>query len=96
LNPVVKLYDPTGLADNNLWSFNYEQTIGWLRHAEIKHGRVAMAAFVGYCIQSNFHFPWPMTMDGTPFPSTDFSPPEQWAALPDVAKMQILLFIGFL
>ena len=61
-----------------------------------RHGRVAMAAFVGYVVQSNFHFPWPMTLDGTPFPSTDLSPPEQWAALPIESKHQIITVIGFL
>ena len=56
-----------------------------------------MAAFVGYIVQSNgLHFPWPMTFDGTPFPSAAGSPPEQWDALPDAAKWQIILFIGFL
>lgn len=55
-----------------------------------------MAAFVGYCVQSNFHFPWAMTMKGAPFPSTDLSPPEQWDALPFGAKLQIILFVGFL
>ena len=56
-----------------------------------------MAAFVGYIVQSNgIHFPWPMTFDGTPFPFEAGSPPEQWDALPDAAKWQIILFIGFL
>ena len=55
-----------------------------------------MFAFVGYCVQSNFHWPWPMTLEGTPFPSTDLSPPEQWAALPVGSKHQILTLIGFL
>ena len=64
--------------------------------SKTRHGRVAMAAFVGYCVQSNFHFPWPMKLDGTPFPSTDLSPPEQWAALPIESKHQILTVIGFL
>ena len=64
--------------------------------SETRHGRVAMAAFVGYCVQSNFHFPWPMRLDGTPFPSTDLSPPEQWAALPIESKHQIITVIGFL
>jgi hypothetical protein len=96
LNPIVGYWDPLGVVDAGYWGFNQERTIGWLRHSEIKHGRVAMAAFVGYCVQSNFHFPWAMTMDGTPFPSTDLSPPEQWDALPLETKLQIIIFIGFL
>jgi hypothetical protein len=96
LNPIVKYFDPLGVADAGLWGFSDERTIGWLRQSEIKHGRVSMAAFVGYCVQSNFHFPWAMTSDGTPFPSTDLSPPEQWDILPFASKLQIVLFVGFL
>lgn len=96
LNPVVKYFDPLELSDSYLWGQSQEFTIGWLRQAEIKHSRVAMAAFVGYCVQSNFHFPWAQTMSGDPFPSTDLSPPEQWDAMPFGAKLQIILFVGFL
>mmetsp|Transcript_31245 Transcript_31245/g.75526 ORF Transcript_31245/g.75526 Transcript_31245/m.75526 type:complete len:259 (+) Transcript_31245:146-922(+) len=96
LNPIVKYYDPLRLSSWNFWEQGDDATIGFLRHAEIKHGRVAMFAFVGYCVQSNFVWPWPMKLDGTPFPSTDLSPPEQWAALPIESKHQILTFIGFL
>lgn len=79
-----------------MWLQDKDFTIGWIRQAEIKHGRVAMAAFVGYCVQSNFVFPWAQQLDGTPFPSTDLSPPEQWDAMPFGAKLQIILFVGFL
>lgn len=96
-NPLLKFYDPLDLASSTIWDNSVDQSIGFLRQAEIKHGRVAMAAFVGYCVQSNgIHFPWPMTFDGTPFPSAAGSPPEQWDALPDAAKWQIILFVGFL
>ena len=96
LNPVVKFFDPLEVSEAYLWGQSQEFTIGWLRQAEIKHGRVAMAAFVGYCVQSNFVFPWAQTLDGKPFPSTDLSPPEQWDAMPFGAKLQIILFVGFL
>lgn len=96
-NPVLKFYDPLDLSSTTIWDNDNDATIGFLRQAEIKHGRVAMAAFVGYIVQSNgIHFPWPMTFDGTPFPSAAGSPPEQWDALPDAAKWQIIIFIGFL
>ncbi|KAI2504766.1 chlorophyll A-B binding protein [Fragilaria crotonensis] len=96
LNPVIKFFDPLDLTQAAYWGQSEEFTIGWLRHSEIKHGRVAMAAFVGHVVQSNFHFPWAITSDGTPFPSIDLSPPEQWDSLPFASKVQIILFIGFL
>lgn len=96
LNPLIGFYDPLNLTESALWGTSNEFTIGWLRQAEIKHGRVAMMAFVGYVVQSNWHFPWAMTLSGMAFPSTELSPPEQWDALPLASKMQIILFIGFL
>jgi len=112
LNPAVGFYDPLNLGageflenteflprvpENNVTTGN-DATVGWLRHAEIKHGRVAMAAFVGYILQSNgIVWPWKLT-DTVAFAdiAKAGSPPEQWDALPTAAKVQILLFIGFL
>lgn len=56
----------------------------------------AMFAFVGYIVHANgITWPWPMTLDGQPFP-TGLSPPDAWDAIPDAAKIQIFLFVGFL
>merc|ERR1719454_646560 len=104
LNPVVGYWDPLNIGDSS------PETIGWFRHAEIKHGRVAMAAFVGYCLQSNgVCFPWniqaPIGSVGpmASLPTISFSdiaaaggPADQWDALPTPAKLQILVVIGFL
>jgi hypothetical protein len=104
LNPVVGFWDPLNIAESS------KETIGWFRHAEIKHGRVAMAAFVGYCVQANgICFPWNLqapigsvgAMQGLPTISfADISaaggPADQWDALPTAAKLQILCVIGFL
>merc|ERR1711924_494678 len=46
------LWDPLGCLNLDFWTLGNEATIGYLRHAEIKHGRVAMAAFLGYLAQS--------------------------------------------
>jgi len=96
LNPVVKYYDPLKLSELEFWGQSEEASIGFLRHAEIKHGRVAMAAFVGYCIQSNLVFTWPQTSAGDLPPSIDLLPEEQWDAIPLWAKYQIVGVIGFL
>jgi len=96
LNPDVGFYDPLNLSKAGFYSLTNTETIGFLRQAEIKHGRVAMAAFVGYCVQSNFHWPWNMSLDGSPFPSIDLSPESQWDAIPTNAKLQIIFVIGFL
>ena len=92
---MVGFWDPLELADSRLLGTE-ERTIGWLRHAEIKHGRIAMFAFCGYIAQYYLRFPWAMTMDGTPFPKLDLTPPEQWDLLPVAGKIQIILFVGFL
>jgi len=98
LNPVVGYYDPMDLANADMWDQGDDATVGFLRHSEIKHGRVAMAAFIGYIVGANgIHFPWKLT-GATSFAdiAAAGSPPEQWDALPTASKLQILLFIGFL
>ena len=93
LNPAVGYWDPLKLGEQEFWDNTNSETIGWLRHAEIKHGRVAMAGFVGYVVQSQgIRFPY-APFDGF---AMDVSPVEQWDALPDVAKWQIILGVGFL
>lgn len=90
-------YDPLELASTTIWGDTNDATIAFLRHAEIKHGRVAMAAFVGYIVQANgIHWPFPTDLAGNPYPYASSSPPEQWDALSPAAKWQIILFIGFL
>jgi hypothetical protein len=101
LNPIVGFYDPLEI----MYPGVSPETIGWFRHAEIKHGRVAMAAFVGYCVQANgIHFPWNIQGNfGYDLPTVSFAdiaaaggPADQWDALPTAAKLQIIGVIGFL
>merc|ERR1719252_345580 len=89
LNPVVGYYDPLNLAEGEFWGDSTEATIGFLRESETKHGRVAMAGFVGYCIHANgIHFPWKVPGDELCVPGV--SPPALWQGIPIEAKWQIL------
>jgi hypothetical protein len=93
LNPAVGYYDPLLLAEGEFWEQSNEATIGFIRHSEIKHGRIAMAGFVGFCAHANgVHFPWKMPGDELCAPGV--SPPELWNNLPVEAKLQIILTIG--
>ena len=98
-NPTIGYYNPLTLGETSPGSlYSPEPVIGFLRHAEIKHGRVAMAAFVGFIVQSNgICFPWNLTGD-TPFSAIAAAggPAAQWDALPTLSKLQILGFIGLL
>jgi len=101
LHPYAKnwLTDPLKIGETS------KENIAWFRHAEIKHGRVAMMGFVGYIVQaSGVHWPW--NLQGFPGSGTETisfaqisaagGPSDQWDALPSPAKLQILLTIGFL
>merc|ERR1719335_1617247 len=86
--------NPALLADLGLDT--EEANIGWLRHAEIKHGRVAMAAVLGFIAQC------------TPLVSGEHSvapyrgyvagctPQEQWDNILLLGKLQIVVLIGML
>jgi hypothetical protein len=93
LNPVVGFYDPLKLSEGEFWGDSNEATIGWIRQAEIKHGRIAMAGFVGFIVHSNgIHFPYKM-------PGDEFvggSAVDLWYNLPYAAKAQIIAFVGIM
>jgi hypothetical protein len=104
-NPVLGFWDPLNIVAEGA----SPETIGWFRHAEIKHGRVAMAGFVGYIFHANgIVFPWniqaplpgPLTADLPTISFADISaagsPGDMWDALPTAAKLQIILVVGFL
>jgi Na+-transporting methylmalonyl-CoA/oxaloacetate decarboxylase gamma subunit len=93
LNPAVGFFDPLNLAEGEFWDQSNEATIGFLRHAEIKHGRVAMAGFVGYIVHANgIHFPW--KIPGDELCAKGVSPTALWDGIPYEAKLQIILTLG--
>jgi|Transcript_63 hypothetical protein len=89
-----EVWDPVGFAD-----LGSPATLAWFRHAELKHGRVCMAAFVGWLVAvSGIHFPGLCSFsEGVSFEDlSKLAPLEQWSALPALGKAQILLAIGII
>merc|ERR1719464_1079669 len=90
----IGFFDPLGLLKNA-----DQQRFDHLRYVEIKHGRVAMLAFLGNIItRAGLHLPGSIDKAGDSFASY----PNGLAALfgpnsiPDKGLLQIVLFCGFL
>ena len=79
------------------WEQPPDSTMGFVRQAEIKHGRVAMAGFFGYIMQENgFRWSWALTGDAPDNSSFQgLSVPEVWDGIRFEAQFQIIVTIGF-
>ncbi|KAJ8603671.1 hypothetical protein CTAYLR_010035 [Chrysophaeum taylorii] len=96
LGKKIGFYDPLGLADADFYGLGNDGWIGFLRHSEIKHGRVAMAGFLGFCAQCTPLVSGPHKI----LPYSGYvpgcTPQEQWDNIPLYGKLQIFVLIGML
>jgi len=87
-----KIWDPLGLSE-----LGGDETIAWFRHAEVKHGRVAMAAFVGWTAVAGAGLRLPGELaHGVEFSSLPSTGLDAWDAVPGWGKAQMLLFAGLI
>jgi hypothetical protein len=85
------MWDPLKLSE-----LGTDETIAWFRHSEIKHGRIAMAAFVGWwVVGAGLRFPGELAhgLDFADLPSKGL---DAWAAVPGWGKAQMLIFAGLI
>lgn len=86
------VWDPLGLAE-----LGSDETLAWFRHAEVKHGRVAMAAFTGWAVVgAGLTLPGFLTRDGLAFADIPKAGLAAWDAVPGIGKVQMLIFAGLL
>merc|ERR1711957_850841 len=80
---MAVVWDPLKLADAG-----GDETLAWFRHAEVKHGRVAMAAFVGWwVVGAGIRLPGQLATD-LDFASIPSKGLEAWDAVPGWGKVQ--------
>eukprot|EP00559_Dactyliosolen_fragilissimus_P004491 CAMPEP_0184855070 /NCGR_PEP_ID=MMETSP0580-20130426/397_1 /TAXON_ID=1118495 /ORGANISM="Dactyliosolen fragilissimus" /LENGTH=168 /DNA_ID=CAMNT_0027349491 /DNA_START=153 /DNA_END=659 /DNA_ORIENTATION=+ len=84
-------YDPLGLVeDGDVAKFER------LRFVELKHGRIAMLAVVGYLVEvAGVRLPGNIAYDGTTFADIPAGF-DALGAIPDAGLFQLFAFIGFL
>jgi len=83
--PPVGFWDPLGLsADGDKAVFDRR------RASELKHGRIAMLAVVGYLVQDVYRLPGAIDLDGTTFDSI----PNGVAAIGAVSSLGWLQIVG--
>ena len=82
----IKNFDPLGYAQ-----VGSPETFNWFRASELKHGRVAMLATTGYLVQAaGFHLPGMLSQDVSFESLSGMNPIDQWAAVSDAGKWQII------
>ncbi|KAL7559856.1 hypothetical protein ACA910_017458 [Epithemia clementina (nom. ined.)] len=82
----IKAFDPLGYG-----KLGGAETLNWFRASELKHGRAAMLATTGFLVQAaGIHFPGYLS-EGVTFESlSGLHPVDQWAAVSDAGKWQII------
>eukprot|EP00541_Cyclophora_tenuis_P006277 CAMPEP_0116555484 /NCGR_PEP_ID=MMETSP0397-20121206/8173_1 /TAXON_ID=216820 /ORGANISM="Cyclophora tenuis, Strain ECT3854" /LENGTH=244 /DNA_ID=CAMNT_0004080761 /DNA_START=41 /DNA_END=775 /DNA_ORIENTATION=+ len=85
------VWDPLGLAE-----WGSDETLAWFRHSEVKHGRIAMAAFVGWCVVgAGIRLPGELAY-GLKFADISGKGLDAWDAVPGWGKAQLLLLAGLI
>jgi hypothetical protein len=86
-----KVWDPLGLAD-----LGSDATLSFFRHSEVKHGRIAMAAFVGWWVTgAGIRLPGELA-PGLDFASIPSKGLDAWEAIPGWGKAQFLILAGLI
>jgi len=83
-----KVFDPLELS-----KVGSDSTLAWFRHAELKHGRVAMAAMVGLLVHINhIHFSGMLSPTfGVSFESLSaMGPFDAWNSVPLLGQLQVI------
>lgn len=88
------IFDPLSLADMEPYG---SKSLEWMRTAEIKHGRVCMAASIGYLVsEAGITFPGYLSKSADLTFAALPKGPEAWAAVPMAGKVQILAAAGLI